>query len=318
MTDSRRAVSAVGVLVVTAILACSTLAGEASGGPGDLIAFTRCRELDSCQRGSDIWLMKPDATGLQRITRDGSRNTSPSWSPDGRRIAFVSSRNGIDQIWTMNADGSGTRRLTAPRGLDAQPAWSPDGRRIAFVRTFSETRSAIYLIGVDGTGLKALVSKTGVYQHPTWSPNGRRIAYSYARDPRRTRYGIYVVGVDGRGRHRLSRRPGADYLDPAWSPDGRRIAFSLLVSIGKTYSAHLETMAAAGGSETVVARAPANTAYFSPSWSPGGRQIAFTRLNARKGLAEISIVDANGGGLHTLTQLLGDSRGPAWRVFHRT
>jgi Tol biopolymer transport system component len=319
MVDGRRAARAAGVLIGVVLLAGSSLVGGASGGSGDLIAFTRCRELDSCQRGTDIWVMRPDASALRRITRDGTHNGSPSWSPDGKRIVFVSGRNGIDQIWTMKADGSGMRRLTAPRALDEQPAWSPDGQRIAFVRKFSATRSAIYLIGANGTHPKALTPAGGDYQHLSWAPDGRRIAYSYARDPRHDRYAIYVSRVDGDGRRKLSPRSGADYLDPAWSPDGRSIAFSFLVPSGKTYTAHIEAMNAGGGNARAVARAPTGTAYFSPSWSPGGGQIVFATLNGKKGgLSELGIVDVSSGRVHTLTQLLGDNRGPAWRVVRRT
>ena len=305
------------MLIVAGLVAASSPAGGASAGPGSLIAFTRCRELTSCLRGSDIWVMRPDVSGLKRLTRDGTHNGSPSWSPDGGRIAFVSGRDGFDQIWTMKADGSGMRRLTAPQGLDEQPAWSPDGRRIAFVRKASATRGAIYLINANGTGLQALTRGRGDYQHPSWSPDGRRIVYSYAPDPRRTRYGIYVAEATGRGEHKLSLHSTADYLDPAWSPDGRRIAFSYLVPRGKTYTAHLKTMNAGGGNERAVAHAPVDTVYFAPSWSPGGGQIVFVTLNGHRGLAELSIVNADGSRLRTLRQLLGDSRGPAWRVLRQ-
>jgi TolB protein len=305
------------MLVVAGLAAASSPAPVVSAGPGDLIAFTRCRELTSCERGSDIWVMRPDATGLKRLTRDGTHNGSPSWSPDGVRIAFVSGRDGFDQIWTMKADGSGMRRLTTPRGLDEQPAWSPDGRRIAFVRRSSDTRGAIYLINANGTGLRALTHEQGDYQHPSWSPDGRQIAYSYAQDPGNTRYGIYAADANGRDERKLSLHPEADYLDPAWSPDGRRIAFSFLVPSGKTYAAHLETMNAGGGNERAVARAPADTVYFAPSWSPGGGEIVFATLNGRRGLAELGIVKVDGSHLRTLRQLLGDSRGPAWRVLRQ-
>ena len=123
-----------------------------------------------------------------------------------------------------------------------------------------------------------------------------------------------VAEATGRGKQKLSLHSTADYLDPAWSPDGRRIAFSYLVPRGKTYIAHLETMNAGGGNERAVARAPANTVYFAPSWSPGGGQIVFVTLNGSRGLAELGIVNVDGSRLRTLTQLLGDSRGPAWRV----
>ena len=147
MVNGRAARLAV-MALMTGLAAVSAVAAARPPGPGDMIAFTRCRELTGCGRGTDIWVMRPDATGLKVLTRYGTHNGSPSWSPDGRRIAFVSGRGGFDQIWTMKADGSDMRRLTAPRALDADPAWSPDGRRIAFVRKLAASRSTIYLINV--------------------------------------------------------------------------------------------------------------------------------------------------------------------------
>ena len=64
---------------------------------------------------------------------------APAWSPDGRKIAFVSDRDGNSEIYVMNADGSGQRRLTRNPAYDADPAWSPDGRTIAFVTTATAT-----------------------------------------------------------------------------------------------------------------------------------------------------------------------------------
>jgi TolB protein len=314
MVNGARAARVAVTAFMAGLAAISPIAGSASPGPGGLIAFTRCRELTGCGRGTDIWVMRPDATGLKVLTRGGTHNGSPSWSPDGKRIAFVSGRGGFDQIWTMKADGSDMRRLTAPHALDADPTWSPNGRRIAFVRKLSPSRGTIYLIDLDGTNLQARTHKQGDYRHPSWSPDGHRIAYSYAADPQHAHYAIYVVGANGRGTHKLSLRGGADYLDPAWSPDGRRIAFSYLVPTGGTYTAHLETMSADRGNERAIAHAPADTVYFAPSWSPGGREIVFVTLNGRKGLAEIGIVNADGSRLRMLTQLLGDSRSPAWQA----
>jgi Tol biopolymer transport system component len=77
-------------------------------------------------------------------------------------------------------------------------------------------------------------------------------------------------------------------------------------------------MSADGGNVRTIAQAPADTVYFAPSWSPTGRQIVFVSLSNRKKLAEIAIVDADGSRLRVLTQLLGDSRSPAWRAVRRT
>jgi len=300
------------VALFVAAVALASPAAASTAANGQLIVFSRCRLPDSCDLGADIWVMRPDATGLKRLTRDGTHNDAPAWSPDRRKIAFVSGLNRHDTIWTMRPDGTGMRRVTSPVGLDEQPAWSPDGRRIVFVREVSPRNRGIYVVGADGKGLRRLTHRDGDYQHPSWSPDSRRIVFAYARDPKHDRYALEVIGADGGPTTTLSHNSRADYRDPDWSPDGKRIAYSLLVPVGHAYAAHLEVMKATGGEEHVVLRAPANTVYFSPSWSADGKRLIFVMLTNRVRQGRIGFVNANGTGRHLLTQLLGDNRAPAW------
>ena len=76
--------------------------------------------------------MNADGSGVTRLTVNDAVDSSPAWSPDGRRIAFDSTRDGNFEIYVMNADGSGVTRLTNNDAWDWYPDWSPDGRRIAF------------------------------------------------------------------------------------------------------------------------------------------------------------------------------------------
>ena len=78
--------------------------------------------------------MKADGSGLRNLTPKPVRDLAdPAWSPDGRKLAFVSDRDGNSEVYVMNADGSGQRNLTRNPAYDADPAWSPDGRKLAFV-----------------------------------------------------------------------------------------------------------------------------------------------------------------------------------------
>jgi TolB protein len=295
-----------GAVVVTAAPAAT--ARRADG----LIAFSRCRP-DSCELGTDLWVMRQDATQMRRLTRDRLHNDTPSWSPDGKRLAFVSGSRSSSQIWLIGVDGSHRERLTAGPALDQQPAWSPDGKRIAFVRALAPTSQGIVVVDLTSHRETLVASAQGAYRHPTWSPDGRRLAFSYARHPQSGRYGLYVVRADGSRLRKISSDARNDYWDPAWSPDGRRIAFSLVLPSGKGYRADLMVMSANGGAEHILVRATSGWVYFSPSWSPDGDTLVFVALHASDRLGRITYVNADGRQRHALRQLLGDNRAPAWQ-----
>jgi TolB protein len=291
--------------------ALATPAATVVRAPG-LIAFSRCRP-DSCELGTDLWVMRQNATHMVRLTRDRLHNDAPSWSPDGRRLAFVSGSSTSSRIWLIDADGTHLERLTTGTALDQQPAWSPDGRHIAFVRALSERAQGIVIVDVKTRREALIAGAPGAYRHPTWSPTGRRLAFSYARHPKTGRYGIYVVRSDGRRLHRISPGSRNDYCDPAWSPDGRRIAYSLVLPSGKGYRADLMVMSPEGAERRTLVRATTGWVYFSPSWSPDGAALVFVALHANDRLGRITYVNADGRQRHALRQLLGDNRAPAWQ-----
>ena len=138
---------------------------------------------------------------------------SPVWSPDGRRIAFVSRRDG-KALYVMNADGSGLRIVARVRQL-AAPAWSPDGRRIAFQGGRDRQSLALYVVNADGSGQRTLARRGNA---PAWSPDGRRIAFLSVTK-------LYVVNADGSGHRTLTRVGNGRTASLAWSPDGRKLLF---------------------------------------------------------------------------------------------
>jgi len=85
-----------------------------------------------------IFTMNGDGSGIRQLTRSRADNRAPVWSPDGRRIVFVSDRDGNKELYRMDADGSHLTNLTRNPGQDYNPAWSPDGSRIAFIRHVEE------------------------------------------------------------------------------------------------------------------------------------------------------------------------------------
>jgi Tol biopolymer transport system component len=116
----------------------------------------------------------------RRLTRSPASDLRPAWSPDGRKIAFLSSRDGNQEVYVMNADGSGQRRLTrnpaydgGPAWYDGGSAWSPDARKIAFVSSRDGNRE-VYVMNADGSGQRNLTRSPASEGWFAWSPGRTR------------------------------------------------------------------------------------------------------------------------------------------------
>ncbi len=253
----------------------------------------------------DIYVINADGSGVTRLTTSIATDNGPTWSPDGSRIAFTSTRDGDNEIYLMNADGSGQTRLTTHLAFDVSPAWSPDGSRIAFASdrdSITPGNLDIYVFNADGSGLTRLTTNSATDEGPAWSPDGSRIAFSSTRDGVRN-HEIYVMNADGSGQTRLTTNDLND-LDPAWSPDGSRIAFaSFRDGDGEIY-----VMNADGSGQTRVTTSPGRDN--APTWSPDGSHIAF--VSERDGNPEISIMNADGSGQTRLTNNQARDRNPTW------
>lgn len=171
-----------------------------------------------------------DGTNIRRLTNDDAGDYQPSWSPDGSRIAWVSSRTGLLNIFTMRPDGSDVQQLTFTRMADplpgsgqsvARPAWSPDGQRIAYT-VGVDGGAQLWVMNADGSNKRRLAPENGVSDfEPTWSGDGRTIA---VRRVRPAPIGGYLARIDvATGAEMLSPfgTTVTEAATPSWSPDGR-------------------------------------------------------------------------------------------------
>ena len=267
----------------------------------------------------EIYVMAADGKNQRRLTNNRADDWFPSWSPDGRRIAFISERDGhpdrnpgwfTSEIYVMDADGGNLQNLTNHPSDDRSPSWSPDGKRIVF-ESDRDGNPDIYVMDADGGNQQRLTENRNNDGDPSWSPDGERIVFSAQREGHvENKFGItdeiYVMDADGGNQQRLTDNRNNDW-DPVWSPDGKRIAF-MADRKGDFVKFDIYVMDADGGNQQKLTNHRAWDA--SPSWSPDSQRIVFH--SKRDGNYEIYVMDADGGNLQNLTNHPGGDFGPAW------
>src|SRR5713101_2685107 len=166
----------------------------------------------------DIYSVLPNGNDLRRLTTDASFDACPSYSPDGKEIAFCSSRSGATEIWKMKQDGTKQEQVTHLNGVNGNaifPDFSPDRSKIVFGTQIS---GDIWVVNSDGSGATQLTSGPDVDLFPAWSPDGSKIVF--------IRNGqVWTMNTNGSDQHPVFADPSTIEFGTAWSPTGDQIAF---------------------------------------------------------------------------------------------
>ena len=250
-----------GVVAVT----LAALPADASALGGARLLIETCFQPPFEEPHSEFHTVRPDGRDARMIRKfptlgpTDCAHRDPSWSPDGRRIVYMSG----DAIAVGPASWRRAwRRDRIVTRVGSSPAWSPDGRRIAFIRREHEVVNSLSVVPVGGGRVRRLVTTDDPLEWPSWSPDGRHVLYStnVPGDPVRLR--MWRVRAAG-GRP----RPLGEGRSIDVSPDGRRIAF--------TTGHAVWTANADGSGRRRIVNHRAESMVWRLAWSPDGRRIAY-------------------------------------------
>jgi TolB protein len=249
-------------------------------------------------KAKEVFVADYDGANERQVTKTGSTNLSPTFSPDGREIYFTSFLDGQPHLYRVSTEGGKPVKVAGFPGIVAAPAISPDGSQIACVLS-KDGNSEIYTIDRQGAIIKRLTNHRAIDTSPTWSPDGRMIAFTSDRSGSPQ---VYIMNADGNNTRRLT--PEGDYNDsPIWSARGNRVTFVSRTPRGRFDLASIDT---SGEGYRILTDLGTNE---NPHFSPDGKHIIFS--STRLGTGDLFTADLSGRNQRRLTRT-GDCSNPTW------
>jgi TolB protein len=261
---------------------------------------TRVAYVNENRGGRDYRLEIADADGeaVQVAVRSNEPIISPSWSPDGSKVAYVSFEQKKPVIYVQDLVTGGRKVIVNQKGSNSAPSWSPDGSQLA-VALSKDGHTQVYSVNADGSNLRRLSNSNGIDTEPQYSADGQTIYFTSDRSggPQ-----IYKMSASGGNAQRVTFN-GSYNISPRVSSDGKTLAW-----VSQRGGFDLYAMNLASGQELKLADNATE-----PSFSPNGKYIMYASKTG--GRTSLAVVSVDGRVKQRLTTAAGNIREPNWGPF---